>query len=74
MSSELKQNLIVLIDRSEGAWDISINAGTMTLNRFCIDERDDFDLHGIYYFKHLNHYYSNDMNSFEEKQKGKGYS
>ena len=45
------QNLVVLIDPSIFAFDVSSKAGNMLLNRFCIDEDAAFELSEVKYFK-----------------------
>ena len=67
---------MLLMNPSEDAADISLKAGNMILNRFCIDETAAFELSGVYYLKQ----YSNEMaykrsetnNSLEQKRKIKG--
>ena len=60
------QNLIVLMEPSDAAEDISSKGGNMCLNRFCIDEDAAFELSGVHYLEK-----SSDS---ERKSKGKGYS
>ena len=50
-SSGIMQNLVVFMEPSEDAWDISLNYGNMILNRFCIDEDAAFELSGVYSLK-----------------------
>ena len=45
------QNLVLLIDSSDKKSDISLKAGKMCLNRFCIDEEAAFELSGVNYLK-----------------------
>ena len=45
------QNVVVLINSIEEAYDISIKASNMYLNRLCIDEEAAFESTGIYFFK-----------------------
>ena len=40
------QNLAVLMEPSDNAHDISLRAGNMLLNRFCIDENAAVELSG----------------------------
>ena len=47
------QNLVVLMEPSRNAHNISLKAGNMILNRFCIDEDAAFELSGVNYFKKL---------------------
>ena len=75
--SKIMQNLVVLMEPSEYAKDISIKAGNMILNRFCIDEDAAFELSGVNYLKKS----SSDIvtgTSYEfkvkRKVKGKEYS
>ena len=59
------QNLIVLIELSKEAENISLKAGNMFLNRFSIDEDAAFELFGVYYLK------SSVYNNVENEIKGK---
>ena len=43
------QNLVVFIEQSKDASNISENAGILYLNRFCIDEDAACELSGVYY-------------------------
>ena len=43
------QNLVVVMEPSEYANDISIQDGNKFLNRFSIDEDAAFDLSGVHY-------------------------
>ena len=45
------QNLIVFIEPSEDASNISSRAAILYLNRFCIDEESACELSGVYYLK-----------------------
>ena len=45
------QNLVVFIERSEDASNISWQAAKLYLNRFCIDEESACELSGVYYLK-----------------------
>ena len=64
------QNLVVLMEPSEDAESVSSKAGTMILNRFCIDEDAAFELSGVNYLKKSSY----KMNTAEIKVKGMGYS
>ena len=44
--SKIMQNLVVLMEPSEDAWDTPLKGGKMILNRFCIDEDAAFELSG----------------------------
>ena len=48
---KVMQNLVVLMEPSEDAESVSSKAGTMILNRFCIDEDAAFELSGVNYLK-----------------------
>ena len=41
------QNLVVLMDPPDSAFDASVKGGRMILNRFCIDEDAGFELSGV---------------------------
>ena len=60
------QNLVVFIEPSEDASNISFKAGKLYLNRFCIDEDAACELSGVYYLK------SEEPLNFTLKQKAKG--
>ena len=45
------QNLVVLIEPSENAYETPLKGGNMILNRFCIDEDAAFELSGANYLK-----------------------
>ena len=49
--SKIAQNLVVLIEPSDIAWETSLKGGNMILNRFCIDEDAAFELSGVTYLK-----------------------
>ena len=49
--SKTMQNLVLLMEPSGDASDISLKAGNMILNRFCIDEDAAFELSGVNYHK-----------------------
>ena len=48
---KLMQNVVVLINSIEEAYEISIKASNMYLNRLCIDEEAAFESTGIYFLK-----------------------
>ena len=60
------QNLVVFIELSEDASNISLKAANLYLNRFCIDEDAACELSGIYYLK------SEEPLNFTLKQKAEG--
>ena len=45
------QNLVVLMEPSDDAWDNSLKTGNMIFNRFCIDEDAAFELSGVKYLQ-----------------------
>ena len=49
--SKIMQNLVVLMEPSKDASDVTFKAAKMILNRFCIDENAAFELSGVNYFK-----------------------
>ena len=49
--SKIMQNLVVLMERSEEAYETPLKGGNMFLNRFCIDEDASFELSGVYYLE-----------------------
>ena len=51
--SKIMQNLVVMMEPPRDASDISLKAGRMCLNRFCIDEDAAFELSGVYDLKNL---------------------
>ena len=50
---KIMQNLVVLMEASENAYDISEKGGNMILNRFCIDEDAAFELSGVNYLENV---------------------
>ena len=45
------QNVVVLINSIEEAYDISLKAVNMYLNRLCIDEEAVFESTGVYFLR-----------------------
>ena len=63
--SKIMQNLVVLMEPSEFAHQMSVKGGNMCLNRFCIDEDAAFELSDVHYLqKYL---------QFPDKSKGQEY-
>ena len=60
------QNLVVFIEPSEDASNISYKAATLYLNRFCIDEDAACELSGVYYLN------SEEPLNFKLKQRALG--
>ena len=44
------QNLVIFMEPSKNASNISLQGGNMWLNRFLIDEDAAFELSGVHYF------------------------
>ena len=51
---KIKQNVVLLMEPCDSAADVSLKAGNMLLNRFCIDEDAAFESTGVYYLKEQN--------------------
>ena len=49
--AKIMQNLVVLMNPSDYAEDISSKGGNMSLNRFCIDEDAAFELSEVHYYE-----------------------
>ena len=49
--TRIKQNIIILHEKSFEPFDISLYAGNMFMNRFCIDEEAGFELSGVSFLK-----------------------
>ena len=49
--AKIAQNLVILIERPDFAFDVSFKARNMLMNRFSIDEDDAFEISGVYYLK-----------------------
>ena len=56
------QNVVLFMEPSEKPYNISLKAGNMLLNRFCIDEDDAVESSGVYFLN-----YSLDLRNFEAK-------
>ena len=68
--SKTMQNLVVMMERPQEAYGISLKAGNMILNRFCIDEDAAFELSGVNYLKE----YPKAMRTLSKtEEKGKKY-
>ena len=67
------QNLVVLMEPSEAAYETPLKAGRMILNPFCIDEEAAFELSGVNYLQKSSRKlkYENSL-EFKEKRKIKG--
>ena len=48
---KMMQNLVFLMQPPIVEYDMSLKAGNMYLNRFCIDEDASFELSGVYDLK-----------------------
>ena len=71
--SKIMQNLVVFMEPSEDAYNISLKAGNMILNRFIIDEDAAFELSGV---NSLTKSSTKIIvgNELKQKEKGKEYS
>ena len=75
--SKTMQNLVVLVEPNEHAWETPLKYGNMILNRFCIDEDAAFELPGVNYLKKTSYDMRNGKSKkfkVQRKQKGKEYS
>ena len=75
--AKIMQNLVVLMEPTEYADRVSLKAGKMYLNRFCIDEDAAFELSGVNYLQKSSrdiedHRRYNDNHEFQLKRKEKG--
>ena len=71
--SKIMQNLVVLMEPSEDAYDVPLKAGNMILNRFCIDEDAAFELSGVDYLKKSSwHHFPGESRESEAEKKVKG--
>ena len=69
--AKIMQNMVVLVEPPERAWNTSSKGPKMCLNRFCIDEDAAFELSGVH---HVDKSF-NDMDSYlKEASKGKEFS
>ena len=74
---KIMQNLVVLMEPSEHAWNTSVRGGNMILNRFCIDEDAAFELSGVNYLTKSSHdmnYGENLKFKAQREEKGKEFS
>ena len=63
--SKVKHSIVLLMDPTHDAYNNSLKAGNMLLNRFCIDEDAAFESSGVYY------YLGEKASTIAEKEKGK---
>ena len=61
----IMQNLIFFMEPSEDLENISLKAGMLYLNRFCIDEDAAHEISGVYYLKKSSQKLIDYMNSWE---------
>ena len=67
------QNLVIFMEPSPDAYDISLKGGNMILNRFCIDEDAAFELSGVNYLEKSSYDIRQKKSiEFKEKRKVKG--
>ena len=72
---KVMQNLVVLMEQTEEAHDISQKAGNMCFNRFCIDEGAAFELSAVRQFQNpMSHKPSATVKEIfaEKRAKGRG--
>ena len=69
--STVMQNLVMLMEPSEDAYETSLKGGNMIMNRFCIDEDDAFELSGVSYLPEPSSKLRSGIN--HQKEKGKEY-
>ena len=70
---KIMQNLVVLMEPSDVAWDISLKYAMMCLNRFCIDEDSAFEVTGVFRLKIMPSESKEFVPVEDQKQKGTGY-
>ena len=63
--SKVKHSVVLLIDPTVEDFNVSLKAGNMLLNRFCIDEDAAFESSGVYYYS------GEKASTIAEKEKGK---
>ena len=49
--SKFMQNVVLLMEPTDEAFNVGLKAGNMYLNRFCIDEDAAFESTGVYYLE-----------------------
>ena len=64
------QNLVILMQPSTEAQEVSLKGGHMCLNRVCIDEDAAFELSGVHYLKKSSCYIT--YGDPKRKSEGKG--
>ena len=69
---KIKQNLVFLMEPSRYAWNISLKAGNMCLNRFCIDEDAAFELSEVCYLERPSRAYFDKKFKSEQRTKERG--
>ena len=70
---KVTQNLVVVIDPSKHAYNISSKGANMYLNRFCIDEDAGFECSGVLYLKKSSFDFAHHTPRDERIAKGKWY-
>ena len=51
ITSKIMQKVVTFLESSPDDWIVSLKAGNMSFNRFCIDEDAAFESAGVYYLK-----------------------
>ena len=77
--TKIMQNLVVLMEPSEKAYETPLKGGNMILNRFCIDEDAAFELTGVNYSRKERLRYNAvldriDIIADDDREKGMKYS
>ena len=70
--SKIMQNLVVLLEPSEDASNVSLKGGNLMLNRFCIDEDAAFELSGVNYLEKSSDEMKRESKKFRDERKVKG--
>ena len=52
---KVMQNIVLLMEPNDFKSNVSLKAGHMLLNRFCIDEDAAFESTGVYYLNEFTH-------------------
>ena len=54
--SKINQNFVLLMEPDADDYRISLKGGNMALNKFCIDEENQFESSGVFYLKKFDDY------------------
>ena len=64
------QNVVLIMEPNDDDFEVSMQAGNMCLNRFCIDEDAAFETTGVYYLEES--FRVHEYGSFQPENKSKG--